>query len=143
MRVFVYRNLTRKGNIFSIKSLEGPTKGRVIAHAHGIHLEKCELVVSQAGRNRVLKQQRRNVHAGIVGDLVGVAGYEVRIHNTTLTKAIKQYSDKQWLKTFQAGISVTYNPYYYKTFVVKGSKIPVLKAKAITFFHERVEILEK
>ncbi len=142
MKVFIYRNLHKEGNVYSLKSMEGPTKGKVIGHAHGIYLENCQLIVSEAGRQRVLKEKRKNVHAGIVGDLVAVAGYQTRIHIASLAKSLVQYNDENWLKTFAAGTPVTYNPFLFTSFVIKGSNTPIYKAKKITFFHHRVEALE-
>ena len=68
MKVFVYFNLHRK--CFSVKALEGINKGRVIKHAFFVALENVTFKVSEAGRQRVLKEQRKNVHAGVVGTLV-------------------------------------------------------------------------
>ena len=98
MKVFVYFNLHRK--CFSVKALEGVNKGRVIKHAHFVALENVTFKVSEAGRQRVLKEQRKNVHAGVVGTLVDsldVVGSE----------------------------RVTYNPYKGSTFVT-GIGDPVL-----------------
>lgn len=68
MRVFVYWNL-HKG-LWSVKALEGPDKGRVIKRAATVLLGGAEGRVSEAGRQRVLREKRKNVHAGIVGRLV-------------------------------------------------------------------------
>jgi hypothetical protein len=65
MRVFVYRNLRKQ--CFSIKALEGPRKGRVIAHRHFVDLTDVTFKVSEAGRQRVLRTGHKNVHAGLVG----------------------------------------------------------------------------
>jgi hypothetical protein len=65
MRVFVYRNLRKK--CFSIKALEGPNKGRVIARRHFVDLTDVTFKVSEAGRQRVLRTGQKNVHAGLVG----------------------------------------------------------------------------
>jgi hypothetical protein len=67
MKVFVYYNLHRK--CFSVKTLEGEFKGRVIAHASYVSLHDCRFKVSEAGRQRVLREKRKNVHAGVVGNL--------------------------------------------------------------------------
>ena len=64
MKVFVYYNLHRK--VWSVKALEGENKGRVIAHRDMVVLRNPEGKVSQAGRKRVLQEQRKNVHAGII-----------------------------------------------------------------------------
>jgi len=138
MKVMVYRNLHKEGNTYSIKSLEGLSKGRVIGYAYGIALQNCQLVVNEKGRQRVLKEKRKNVHAGIVGDLVAVCGYQVRMHLATLEVA--KYNDKKWLETFKPAIPITYNPFLYTSFVFKGTNIPVFKAQQVMLFNERVEI---
>lgn len=67
LRVFVYFNLHRK--CWSVKALEGPDKGRVVAHANHVTLQDARGRVGEAGRQRVLREGRKNVHAGIVGRL--------------------------------------------------------------------------
>lgn len=97
MKVFVYFNLHRK--CFSVKALEGSQKGLVIAHKDVVVLYKPTFKVSEAGRQRVLREKRKNVHAGVVG---------------------------QWIDANDAGVAqeiaakgfrCTYNPYKYSTFV--------------------------
>ena len=64
-RVFVYFNLHKK--CWSVKALSGPDKGRVIDHVKAVSLYDAEFRVSEAGRQRVLRDKRKNVHAGVVG----------------------------------------------------------------------------
>ena len=99
MKVFVYYNLHK--HVWSIKALEGAQKGRVIAHSPTVLLHNATGKVSEAGRQRVLCEKRKNVHAGIVGTLVhtGVEGYF-------------------------PGLPVTYNPYKYTSFVYKDTEEP-------------------
>ena len=99
MRVFVYYNLHR--HVWSIKALEGPQKGLVIGHSPTVLLQNAAGKVSQAGRARVLRERRKNVHAGIVGTLVH-------------TEA----------EGYFPGLEVTYNPYKYETFVDKDTEVP-------------------
>jgi hypothetical protein len=94
MKVFVYYNLHK--HLWSIKALEGENKGRVIAHRPTVWLTNAVPKVSEAGRQRVLKEQRKNVHAGIVGHW--------RDADMPLV------STDHWR-------SVTYNPYKYDSFV--------------------------
>lgn len=102
MKVFVYYNLHKK--VFSVKALEGEKKGLVIAHVKTISLENVEFKVSEAGRQRVIREQRKNVHAGAKGDwVVGASGP----HDLT---------------------ALNYNPYRYSSFVVKATEEPVYKA---------------
>lgn len=61
-QVEVYRNL-HKGN-WSIRQF-----GRIVGHADNVALLDAEFRVSQAGRERVLRERQKNVHAYIVGRL--------------------------------------------------------------------------
>lgn len=97
MKVFVYYNLHRK--VWSVRAMEGPNKGRVIQHARTVLLRYAKPKVSEAGRQRVLRDQRKNVHAGITGELVHSEG-----------------------EGYFPGSEVTYNPYKYSTFVYKDDE---------------------
>lgn len=130
-KVFIYRNLNRVGHTYSIKSLEGISKGKVIGYAPRIVVENAQLVVSQAGRDRVLKTKRKNVHAGVVGDLVMVSGWITRMHNSKAE--FKYCNEEDFIKNFPIGTPITYNPYFYKSFVVANTNRPIYKADKVTF----------
>jgi len=68
MRVEVYRNLRKQ--CWSIRY-----KGRVIAHKQRLTLRGCKLVVQPAGRERVRREKRKNVHAFIRGMWDGDGSY--------------------------------------------------------------------
>ena len=52
--------------------------GRVFLHCDDISLDHCKLVVGKAGRERVLREQRKNVHAFIRGFVAdGSCGFEM------------------------------------------------------------------
>lgn len=93
MKVFVYFNLHKK--LWSIKALEGERKGKVIGHQHNVVLKRCTFKVSEAGRQRVLREKKKNVHAGIVGHFDVFATQPTGL-----------------------AIPIVYNPYKFKTFVV-------------------------
>ena len=103
MKVFVYFNLHKK--VFSVKALEGDMKGRVVAHRNEVTLHDVTFKVSEAGRQRVLREKRKNVHAGAVG----------------------QWDDRLQLVI---GPEVTYNPYKYDSFVTRVGEFPVKSATA-------------
>ena len=67
-KVFVYYNL--RSHVWSVKALTGANKGLVIAHAEYVTLKNAIPRVSEAGRQRVLRDKQKNVHAGIVGEWV-------------------------------------------------------------------------
>jgi hypothetical protein len=60
--VDVYRNLNR-----ACWSVRDSSTRRVVAHVNTIALTACTMHVSNAGRRRVLREHRRNVHAFIRG----------------------------------------------------------------------------
>jgi len=106
-KVFAYRNLHRQ--CWSVKALEGPLKGRVIYHANEITLFECTFKVSQAGRQRVLREQKKNVHAGVQGYISD---------NFT-------FADQE---SHGCDIPITYNPYKYDSFVDARCEVPVSSA---------------
>lgn len=80
-------------------------KGKVLEHSSEFFLKDVEFRVSQAGRNRVLKEKRKNVHAFVCGT-----------------------PDEGW-PVDQLERRVTYNPYKYHSFVYSDTLEPVYKAK--------------
>jgi len=104
MKVFVYFNLHKR--CFSVKALEGERKGKVIAHKHDVLIYKPTFKVSQAGRQRVLREQRKNVHAGVVGEW---------LYSPFDPAAVE-------LIGRSSGAAVTYNPYKYDCFVYKATE---------------------
>lgn len=109
LKCFVYFNLHKK--CFSVKALEGPSKGRVVAHADMVYMENCIFKVSEAGRRRVLRDKRKNVHAGVAGVVRYSPGYTLAsLQSLTFTE-------------------VKYNPYKYRTFVkADNPAVPVYSA---------------
>lgn len=94
--VFVYYNLHT--HLWSVKALEGELKGLVIGHYATIGLDTVRPKVSERGRQRVIAEQRKNVHAGLVG----------RLRLATL---------ERWRPVRQASYGrVSYNPYKGGTF---------------------------
>jgi hypothetical protein len=79
-------------------------RGRVIGHAAWFILAEVKGIVSQAGRERVLKNKRKNVHAFLEGVLMdyGVDSPEREI-----------MSDKE----------IIYNPYKYDQFMIRQNDV--------------------
>lgn len=65
IKVAVYKNLHK--DVWSVKALEGPLKGKVILYANTLILRDAEFRTSEAGRQKVLKEKRKNVHSTVVG----------------------------------------------------------------------------
>jgi hypothetical protein len=103
-KVFIYKNLHK--DCWSVKQ-----DGLVKMHATDLSLFDCSFRVNQRGRQQVLEERRKNVHAGISG-----------------------YIDLDWdeediSREGQKTKLATYNPYKYKSFVrVEDDTKPVFWA---------------
>lgn len=93
LRVQVYRNL--HNGLWSVVALEGPAKGRVIAHKSDFIIEECSYSVQPAGNAKVRRTGRKNVHAFIRGR---VPSEMMVMHERNQRR-------------------VTYNPYRHRGFV--------------------------
>lgn len=104
-RVQVYWNIHRE--CWSVRSVK---TRRVVRHAAEILLVTAVFHVSAAGRERVRRQQRKNVHAWVEGAEVGV-GPVVAIWGVRHP--------------------VRYNPYTEETFVLTETREPVYQADLV------------
>ena len=130
MKCFIYRNLNRKGYVYSLKAMEGPHKGRVVALATAITVVDARFVVSDAGRERARKEGQRNVHAGVVGNVVNIQQHTKRLpHPIKVAETFVRKAN---------GTSVTYDTWKYDTFVRRDDEQPVHDAKEVQFFLDRV-----
>ena len=66
-KVFVYKNLHK--DCWSVRQ-----DGLVKAHADKLEMWDCSFQVNQKGREKVLKEKRKNVHAGILGRIDNIGG---------------------------------------------------------------------
>ena len=97
----IYRNLHKKGVVYSVRSVK--TK-RVVTYLSEFVMSNAVFKVSQSGRERVLKEKRKNVHAYIQGELL--CGVKPR----------------------NVGKLVTYNPYRFSNFVLVDDTTKELKS---------------
>jgi hypothetical protein len=105
MKVAVYFNLHK--NIFSLQSRDKETYGRVIEHTEHVILKNVNFVVRPKGREKVLKEKTKNVHAFVVGEVIqGLPSG----------------------KTHSIEVPVVYNPYQGPSFVERATKEPVYEA---------------
>ena len=92
MRVEVYFNLHKY--VWSVRSAR---TGRVILHTDKVHIRNPEFVVRQAGRERVLREGKKNVHAFVRGEATYFDDFD--------------YENRPMLDI------IGYNPYKYVGFV--------------------------
>jgi len=119
-KVFVYYNLHK--HCWSIRALDGPKKGLVIHHASYVRLGgSIEPTVSERGRQRVLEQKSKNVHAGIKGTLLHHIPFKTGANPKVITPSITSYKQ------------ITYNPYLYNEFVFTKTKKGLPKSLSACF----------
>jgi hypothetical protein len=70
--VKVYFNLHKK--MFSIKDVK---TGLVVGHSDQVGLKDATFKVSQAGRERVLREKKKNVHAFVIGSLESLSCFDI------------------------------------------------------------------
>tara|TARA_Y100001951_G_C11068087_1_gene144543 strand:+ start:91 stop:516 length:426 start_codon:yes stop_codon:yes gene_type:complete len=104
-KIEVYRNLHK--DCWSVRQ-----KGIVRFHCYKVHLRDCEFVVQPAGRAKVLREKKKNVHAFVRGHLCDVCD-----------------SNPHWEDDLYTCIwdEVEYNPYKADTFTT-WENIPVTGA---------------
>ena len=71
MRVQVYRNLNN--GLISIQDL---STGLVLGHASAVDLQEANFIVREAGRQQVIREQRKNVHAFVRGKVIDVRNFQ-------------------------------------------------------------------
>ena len=124
MKVSVYRNL--HNGLISIKSA---SSGLVLGHAKSVDIVGADFVVNEAGRQRVLKEKQKNVHAYVKGLLLNTIGFKP-YKRRSLGPAYGA------LDTIHKVTIVSYNPYKAPHFVIKGTSDKVTKAKLCTVSHD-------
>lgn len=103
-KYYIYRNLRLK-DTFSIRY-----RGKVVARHTMTLARNVKFQVSEAGRQRVLREKQKNVHAYVVAD--EVVPYTEAIGTSQLQR-------------------ITYNPYTGPHFTIDG--YPITSAKAVLF----------
>ena len=115
VKVYVYRNLHK-----ICWSVRDNKTGRVLRHVDEIHLLDADLVVRPAGREKVLREKRKNVHAFAKGE---ITAWIPRLpEGWHLNKDEYEAHDIT---------QIVYNPYLYDSFVYVDSKEPIFRAERI------------
>ena len=110
-----YVNLTKK--CVSCLACENPYHGYVIAHRQAILLNDCEFIINPRGRARVIREQKKYVHAFVKGRAVAARDFG---ENTSFSP----------FSIMHDLVRVHYNPYEDSTFV-DGLCNPVTRARQV------------
>jgi hypothetical protein len=119
MKVEVYWNLHKK--CWSVRHAHG----KLIAdRPHRTHLEMADVtwVVQRGGRERVLREGKKNVHAFARGTLIETKGLP---HHKRQGRG--------------SAVPVTYNPYKYDTFINAEAACPIRKSRVGLFTTDKIE----
>jgi len=134
-RVKVYYNLQK--DCLSVIDAE---TGLLYCHAHRVELHNAKFRVQLAGRNRVIKEKRKNVHAYIVGDCHDIGEVSKERHRLVRGKVesydICQCEGTMWCdecvpESAEQFRHATYNPYKYDTFVDDVSGESLFKSERV------------
>ena len=112
-KVFVHRNLN-KPPYWTIKARRGEEAGLVIGYDKSVHLKNVTFSVGEKSRQRVLTSGQKNVHVGVVGDIVEGGSMDTKV----------------W-------IPVTYNPLNNRTFVRMDTGEPIFRASEAILKNEK------
>ena len=94
--------------------------GGHVRHARAMILNNVKFAVQPAGREKVRREGRKNVHAFVRGEMMWVAGLNDKLEDYTNANMERQGYKR-----------ITYNPYSYDTFVMVGSGLPIKSATQV------------
>lgn len=138
-RVEVYRNLHK--NCFSVRK-----NGRVVKHIpddQGLTLVDVKFAVQPAGRAKVLRERKKNVHAFVRGTVAA----------DPLTKIVQEYTGapfavaldsctnaERYIFVLAYQLMVSYNPFEMDTFftTLGGNKTPIKTARLASLRYGKV-----
>ncbi len=119
--VEVYYN-THRGRL----SVRDAKTKKVFAHTAMVALEEVTFTVQPAGRERVRRTNRKNVHAWVRGRII------------PNWKALGHDSWEDWLHSENSwkprGPAITYNPYKYDSFVIRDTEKPICGAHCVIVY---------
>jgi len=111
-RVAVYRHLPRA--MFSVRAIDGPDSGRVLAHSVRLGLRGAQMVVNERARLKIAAGNPKDVHAWVTGTLAAVS--------------------------LNDPVRITYRPCERGEFFVAETGQPIATAAAVAFLGTQVFI---
>lgn len=112
-KVYVYRNLRR--NCLSLQQ-----SGLIVGYAEAVILQNVEFRVRESGRQRVLREGRKNVHAFAIGMVEQV----YTIPYTWVLNADRIFDR-------DTSCQISYNPYRFPTFFDVETLEPMIAGKRV------------
>ncbi len=120
-KVYVYKNLHQ-----ACWSVRGRDSGLVLCHCNYILLLYVEFHVSEKGRQRVLREKQKNVHAGLRGTTCSEEKLRLYQAQIDLVTDLPPEDKDFWKHSL-----VTYDPYKYASFVDVETEEPKVSARIV------------
>jgi len=120
--VYVYKNLHQ-----ACWSVRDRSSGLVLCHCNYILLLYAEFHVSEKGRQRVLREKQKNVHAGVRG-ITLVGDKSLRLYQRQLDTVLNLPPEDI---AFWKLSLITYDPYKYASFVDVETEEPKVSARIV------------
>jgi hypothetical protein len=130
MRLEAYYNLHKK--CISARPIGGYVK-----HYEFLCLDDASFSVQPAGRKKVLKEKKKNVHAFVRGNLLSGGEQRQRDHDydgVNIDLSVDRFREDARYD------EVTYNPYKYESFVRKHNEEPVQYAPHVWIIDKHIFI---
>ena len=111
-----------------------PIGGRV-RHCEILCLDYASFSVQPAGRKKVLKEKKKNVHAFVRGNLLSCSPYYQHSHDydgVSIDLSVDRFREDAHYD------EVTYNPYKYESFVRKHNEEPVQYAPHVWIINKHI-----
>ena len=109
MEVEIYMNIRKFNKGEPFWSVRDKKTGKVIQHKEELVVKNCWFTVQPAGRDKVRKQKRKNVHAWV---------------NGTIMPDVRMNQGNESHYPIEERRHVSYNPYTYDHFEVAGESTP-------------------
>jgi len=124
VRVEAYYNLHKR-------CLSYRARGGKVAHAQTMILNDVRFAVQPAGRKRVVREQRKNVHAFVRGTLA----YVNDDYYATIV-GVDDYNEDNMKR--QGYRPITYNPYKFDNFVYADTHEPIHSATQVVIIGKNI-----
>lgn len=105
--------------------------GRVRLHTDAVMLEDAKFAVQPAGREKVLRERRKNVHAFVRGHYEPIKSEDVM----DLSKSRFCHPTYNWVRVY-------YNPYKTKTFEIMETGEPIHEAIRVIIKNKEIWALQ-
>ena len=137
MRVEVAYSL--KKNKFSIR------KGNhIIGYGEKVILKDVNFRVRKGGREKVLETKQKNVHAHVIGEIVGIVGMEEKKDCRDIKGSVRlmELAERGIFENKKYTRKVTYNPFKEEFFHLEDTGIRVDSASEVLLSEKAVWLLD-